>query len=264
MAQDGADLVVRQPTSIHGSPAGNRPIRLPPGWCSRNLRSLKTATGEEAQPNEYVDTNTERFNSRNNNESLNSRSTENSSDEGSEPSRTDLIVVKDFKGQTKVLKVKHKEKEDLKEAASNSTELHGNCDEKLSKDPFPCPQCGNCRCDKCRKSSSLPGAFCCNGRVECSAESVLNCCTCLCCVKTLFYHCATDSDTEYAYCADDPCSCRPHRRCARWTCVSLLSLVLPCLCCYLPGRGALEAYRQCYSQGRQGCQCSRYEPGELL
>lgn len=269
MAQDGGDLVVvRQPSSVHGSPPGSRPILLPPGWRSRNLRSLRTATGDEARPNEYVDTNNDRLNGRNNNESPNSRSADNSGDEDIDRSRTDLIVVRDPKGNTKVLKVV-KSKPDIVKPKSEqnttttttNTELHGNSD-KLSKDPYPCPQCGNCRCEKCRNSNILPGALCCNGRCECSAESCLDCCTCMTCVKSLFYHCARESDREYAYCTDDPCSCRPHRRCARWTCMSLITLVLPCLCCYLPGRGALEAYRQCYSQGRRGCQCSRWDSGE--
>ncbi|XP_001176098.2 protein sprouty homolog 3 [Strongylocentrotus purpuratus] len=269
MAQDGGDLVVRQPTSVHGSPPGSRPILLPPGWRNRNLLALRSATGDEARPNDYVDTNNDRLNGRNNNESPNSRSAENSGDEGH--LRTDLIVVRGPKGKAKVLRVvksKPDEKPKSKSEQSSPTtpthggDLHGKGDEKLSKDPFPCPQCGCCRCEKCKNSNRLPSTWCCNGRCEFSPECVLNCCTCMTCVKSLFYHCARESDTEYAYCTDDPCSCRPHRRCARWTCLSLLSLCLPCLCCYLPGRGALEAYRQCQSQGRQGCQCSRWENGE--
>ncbi|XP_072171236.1 uncharacterized protein [Diadema setosum] len=264
MAQDGGDLVVRQPSSVLGLPAVTRPTLLPPGWRSRNLRSLRTATGDEARPNDYVDPNTDRLNGRNNNESPNSLSSENSGDEGSEPSRTDLIVVSDPKGKAKVLKV-IKPKDDKREviATTPDTELHSTSDNTLSKDPFPCPQCGYCRCEKCRRSNRLPEAWCCNGRCACSPESVLDCCTCLCCVQSLFYHCARESDREYAYCTDDPCSCRPHRRCARWTCLSVLTLVLPCLCCYLPGRGAIEAYRQCYSQGRRGCECSHWETSEV-
>lgn len=66
-------------------------------------------------------------------------------------------------------------------------------------------------------------------------DDILDCCTCMCCVKGLFYHCTDDSmdgDTLYHH----PCSCKgPVRECAgRWGIMGLVSIFLPCLLCYLP------------------------------
>lgn len=66
-------------------------------------------------------------------------------------------------------------------------------------------------------------------------HDLLDCCTCMCCVKGLFYHCtdaSVDEDTLYRH----PCSCKgPVRECAgRWGIMGLVSIFLPCLLCYLP------------------------------
>lgn len=70
---------------------------------------------------------------------------------------------------------------------------------------------------------------------------LLDCCTCMCCVKGLFYHCTKDKDEGEM--ADNPCSCAgPATGCvARWGVMGLMSMFMPCLWCYLP----FEAYFKC-------------------
>ena len=72
---------------------------------------------------------------------------------------------------------------------------------------------------------------------------LLDCCTCMCCVKGLFYHCTKDSKDE-GQMADNPCSCTgPLRECVgRWGVMGLMSVFMPCLLCYLP----FEAYFKCH------------------
>lgn len=62
---------------------------------------------------------------------------------------------------------------------------------------------------------------------------LLECCTCLCCVKALFYHCTKDGEMQRNW-ADKPCACEgPGAECvARWGLLGMLSLFLPCLLCY--------------------------------
>ena len=75
-------------------------------------------------------------------------------------------------------------------------------------------------------------------------NELLDCCTCMCCVKGLFYHCTKDSEDEGRL-AEYPCSCQgPVSQClARWGVMGLLSVVMPCLLCYLP----FEACSRCYN-----------------
>ena len=123
-----------------------------------------------------------------------------------------------------------------------------------------CPECGRCRCESCRQPRPLPSRWLCNNTCFCSAETSLDYASCLCCVKGLFYHCSKDyeldRDDGSASCADDPCSCGPHRLLARWGCLAALSLVLPCLWCYWPLRGCVELCERCYARySSQGCRC---------
>ena len=63
----------------------------------------------------------------------------------------------------------------------------------------------------------------------------VDCCTCLCCVKALFYHCSEDdSDDCHIDASIDPCSCQgPGAECAgRWGILGVLSMCMPCLLCY--------------------------------
>ncbi|XP_055519497.1 sprouty-related, EVH1 domain-containing protein 3 [Leucoraja erinacea] len=63
--------------------------------------------------------------------------------------------------------------------------------------------------------------------------------SCMWCAESLLYHCMSDSEGDYS----DPCSCEPAGRplCARWLALAALSLLAPCMCCYLP----LHACHRC-------------------
>ncbi|KAG8273178.1 protein sprouty homolog 3 [Homalodisca vitripennis] len=127
-----------------------------------------------------------------------------------------------------------------------------------------CRECGRCRCEACRQPRPVPSLWLCHNFCLCSTESCVDYGSCLCCVKGLMYHCASrdgDDDT----CADDPCSCGPHRRLGRWTCLGLTSLCLPCLCCYWPLRALASAAESCYARcTSRGCRCeTRHSRPEL-
>lgn len=118
-----------------------------------------------------------------------------------------------------------------------------------------CAECGRCRCAACQEPRPLPSRWLCDDACFCSAETTLDYATCLCCVKGLFYHCG---DEAGVWCADDPCSGAGSRRCARWSCLALASVVLPCLLCYWPLRGVVRATELCYARYRDdGCRCER-------
>ena len=56
--------------------------------------------------------------------------------------------------------------------------------------------------------------------------------SCMCCVQAVLYHCMSDSDGVYHH----PCSCDSSDRNngRRWVAMAFLSLIVPCLWCYLP------------------------------
>lgn len=61
---------------------------------------------------------------------------------------------------------------------------------------------------------------------------LLDCCSCMYCVKAVFYHCTKDRDFERNW-ADKPCSCETGTDCgARWGILGMFSVFLPCLVCY--------------------------------
>ncbi|XP_078518347.1 sprouty-related, EVH1 domain-containing protein 2-like [Lissotriton helveticus] len=78
-----------------------------------------------------------------------------------------------------------------------------------------------------------------NGRGQCqdAPDPISDCVyqfTCMWCAESMLYHCMSDSEGEFS----DPCSCdlgHPHF-CVRWMALIALSLVVPCMCCYLPLR----------------------------
>lgn len=116
-----------------------------------------------------------------------------------------------------------------------------------------CEDCGRCSCPECRRPRALPSCWLCGRRCMCSAQSAVEYGTCVCCVSGLFYHCSSDDEDT---CAEKPFSCTQAHCCVRWTAVSLLSLVFPCLLCYLPARGCVAACQSCYARGaRPGCRC---------
>ncbi|KAJ3589870.1 hypothetical protein NHX12_010711 [Muraenolepis orangiensis] len=119
---------------------------------------------------------------------------------------------------------------------------------------FICERCGRCKCRECRAPRRLPSCWAPGRRCPCSAECVAEHATCLCCVKGLFYHCSAQDDGDS--CADRPCSCGSPRGCARWGTMGLLSLCLPCLCCYPPARLCLALCRRAHDRAaRPGCRC---------
>ncbi|CAL1281066.1 unnamed protein product [Larinioides sclopetarius] len=125
-------------------------------------------------------------------------------------------------------------------------------------DSIICRQCRRCKCEACRNPRHLPSKWICNNKWLCSAPNIVDYCSCMCCVRGLFYHWAKDyeMDTDVS-CADQPCSCSPHKRLLRWGCLGLLALPLPCLCCYWPLRGCLKACEGCYSKCTgHGCRCA--------
>ncbi|KAL4659749.1 hypothetical protein GN956_G110 [Arapaima gigas] len=120
---------------------------------------------------------------------------------------------------------------------------------------LPCETCGRCRCTECTLPRTLPSCWVCNQECLCSAQSLVDAATCMCLVKGVFYHC-TDEEDDEGSCADRPCSCGPPNRCARWTFMGTLSLVLPCLLCYLPATGCTKLSQRCYDGARRpGCRC---------
>ena len=56
--------------------------------------------------------------------------------------------------------------------------------------------------------------------------------TCLNCAQALLYHCMSDSEGDYVH----PCECSnaDGHAVRRWIGLSLLSVLVPCLCCYVP------------------------------
>ena len=56
--------------------------------------------------------------------------------------------------------------------------------------------------------------------------------TCLSCAQALLYHCMSDSEGDYVH----PCECSnaDGHAVRRWIGLTLLSVLVPCLCCYVP------------------------------
>ncbi|XP_043938522.1 sprouty-related, EVH1 domain-containing protein 1-like [Protopterus annectens] len=87
-----------------------------------------------------------------------------------------------------------------------------------------------------------------NGRGQCrdAPDPIERCVyqfTCMWCAESMLYHCMSDSEGEFS----DPCSCdtgHPHF-CIRWMALIALSLVVPCMCCYLPLRACHQCGEHC-------------------
>ncbi|XP_013133995.1 PREDICTED: sprouty-related, EVH1 domain-containing protein 2 [Papilio polytes] len=73
-------------------------------------------------------------------------------------------------------------------------------------------------------------------------RTCIDCVSCIKCAQCMLYHCMSDAEGEFAM---HPCACnKPDDACAkRWIGVALLSLLVPCLCCYLPLRCAHRGAR---------------------
>lgn len=97
-----------------------------------------------------------------------------------------------------------------------------------------CRRCGRCMCSEsiaAEQSSTLR-----------RARSVVDVVSCICCVRTLFYHCLKDDAGDELDCSDEPCACFDRPRCAvRWAVMGALLPCLPCLCLYPPLRCGVDA-----------------------
>lgn len=145
--------------------------------------------------------------------------------------------------------------DDLKPLAASA----GNPEGSLGKHSHLCEDCRRCRCKECARPRRLPNCWMCGQRCLCSAENAVEYGTCVCCVKGLFYHCSTDDEDT---CADKPFSCSQAHRCARWSALGALTLLLPCLLCYLPAKGCLSLCQGCYDRAaRPGCRCKNTDVG---
>ena len=74
-----------------------------------------------------------------------------------------------------------------------------------------------------------------------TAETAIDYCTCMLCVKSVYYVCVDEED-EYGSEITNPCYCsRPSKGCfTRWSLLGLLACFLPCLFCYPPAKGCLR------------------------
>jgi len=113
-----------------------------------------------------------------------------------------------------------------------------------------CRRCGRCRCRDCaaaEQSSTLR-----------RARSAVDVVSCMCCVRSLFYHCLKDDAGDELDCSDEPCACTGRPHCAvRWAVMGALLPCLPCLCLYVPLRCGVDAACRRSSPGTaRSCRCS--------
>ncbi|KAM6945413.1 protein sprouty homolog 2 [Aplochiton taeniatus] len=156
-----------------------------------------------------------------------------------------------IRAQPQRVELKQEELKPLAPVSGGVTTTAGNA--LLGKHAYRCEDCGRCKCRECTRPRQLPSCWTCCGRCVCSAQSAVEYCTCVCCVKALFYHCSSDDEDT---CADKPFSFTQAHCCARWSAVGFLSLLLPCLLCYLPANGCLTLSQSCYDRvKRPGCRC---------
>ncbi|XP_072320251.1 protein sprouty homolog 2 [Eucyclogobius newberryi] len=174
---------------------------------------------------------------------------------GSSPSSGQRLLGQS--GGSEIIRVQPKHVEQSSEELKPLTEPRPVSDcgghNGLHKHWDRCEECGRCRCPECVRPRVLPSCWMCGRRCMCSAHSAVEYGTCVCCVKGLFYHCSSDDEDT---CADKPFSCSQPHCCARWSAVSLLALLFPCLLCYLPARTCVSVCQSCYDRAsRPGCRC---------
>lgn len=120
---------------------------------------------------------------------------------------------------------------------------------------YICENCGKCKCAECTAPRPLPSRLACDGQFLCSADSLVEHGTCMCVVKGMFYHCSNEDDAGDP-CADRPCSLSHPQCCSRFMCMGLMSVLFPCLLCYLPAKGCVKACHSCHDRlNRPGCRC---------
>ncbi|XP_048393772.1 sprouty-related, EVH1 domain-containing protein 1 [Stegostoma tigrinum] len=67
--------------------------------------------------------------------------------------------------------------------------------------------------------------------------------SCMLCAESMLYHCMSDSEGDFS----DPCSCdtSDDKFCLRWLALIALSVIAPCMCCYLPLRACHHCGEMC-------------------
>ncbi|GAB6031104.1 hypothetical protein CHUAL_007912 [Chamberlinius hualienensis] len=173
------------------------------------------------------------------------------------------LVISQQPSSSTLNKLKNSTKSEFRSVGSDEGVEEGDEDDggsecgDVHRESIICPKCGRCRCDACRGTRPLPSTWICSDSYQCSFETTLDQCTCMCCVKAIFYHCCKDYELDDdVSCADKPCSCSPHHRWMRWGSLCLLTAILPCLLCYWPMRVCLKLCEACHTRLRhQGCRC---------
>jgi protein sprouty family protein 2 len=139
-------------------------------------------------------------------------------------------------------------------------------DNTQHQDSIICSKCGKCKCRDCTQPQDCcTPRWICNRSVECSPDKAVEYCTCLCCVQCIFYHCYDERADDELSARDDPCACceRP-ACCRRWACMGLMSLCLPCLCCYWPLNCVSSMCKECHHRcSRRGCHCRKDKPQNM-
>lgn len=146
--------------------------------------------------------------------------------------------------------------EELKPLNNESRQVVATPDSRRSNNKgihSKCEDCHRCCCPECSRPRVLPSCWMCGRRCMCSAQNAVEYGTCVCCIKGLFYHCSSDDEDTSA---DKPFSCTQPHCCLRWTTISLLTVLFPCLLCYLPAKGCIAACQSCFDRvTRPGCRC---------
>ncbi|KAJ0170585.1 hypothetical protein K1T71_013956 [Dendrolimus kikuchii] len=79
-------------------------------------------------------------------------------------------------------------------------------------------------------------------------RSCIDCVTCIKCAHCMLYHCMSDAEGDFTM---HPCACGPpDDACAkRWVGITLLSLLVPCLWCYVPLRCLHKGLKRAHLAG---------------
>ena len=123
------------------------------------------------------------------------------------------------------------------------------------EDSIICRRCGRCRCYACRAPRRLPERWLCNNAVHVSASSLVSCLSCMCAADAVLYHCGKDT-------LEDSATGNVKGGKWRWVCAAALSLVFPCLCCFLPLKGCQKVTEAAYAKATSnGCRCEEEGDG---
>ncbi|XP_064635819.1 protein sprouty homolog 4-like [Lineus longissimus] len=97
------------------------------------------------------------------------------------------------------------------------------------------------RFHRCTHPVDPPYRYMCGGKCGYNANVCLHMTTCLCFVRGLFYHMYIDEEIDEDFTsADAPCACTGPHCLGRWGCLAASSIIMPCLCCYIPLRCCME------------------------